>query len=843
MPLGKSRSRRWQAQKDKAEGEKEVNIMVEFTINGKRIKVEIGTTILQAAQENGIYIPNMCYDKRLRPYGGCRLCVVEVEGQPRLFAACSTPAADGMVVHTETPKLAKARKLVLELLLVHHPLECPICDKAGECDLQDLAFKYGPSQSRFFAERKHDPERLDAPIVERNPNRCVLCGKCVRICYEHQGVGAIELIGRGFKTKVSPAFEETLNCEFCGQCIDACPVGALGTRSFRHSSRVWMMDEMQIICPYCGCGCTTNVSIREGRIMRARGKEGIGINDGNLCSKGRFGFDYIYSQNRLTTPMIKKGGNLVPASWEEALAYVAKRIEEIKEKYGPSSIGAIGSQRCTMEDNFMLQKFMREVVGSDNIDSAARFGYAKVQTALEKAFGIEQLPIRWDSPLNADFILVVESDITSTLPVWGLNFIQARHNGARLVVADARETKLARWSTNWLRIKTGTGIALLNGIARVIIDEVLYNKERASSIPNFEAFANSLKDFAPEEVSKITGISEEDIISLARSYASSSNRMLAITSNASENTKGVNTLLAAANLVLLMGDEQDVLQMPAEFSNTLGMWMVGVRPLANGKNAYEMLYGSEDIRAIYIMGENPLITFPDISNIEKRLNNLDLLIVQDIFITDTARLADIVLPACSWGEKEGTFMSATGDMQRLSKILSKTGQSMPDWEIFVNLAKAMNKDLGVKNIMDIRASIADMVVSAEESKKNPCFNPVSYDVIEGVSEEYPLFLATANILQHSGALSALSKNLDSVVSDAYLQINIRDAKKYDVHDDAFVKVRSKRGEVYLKAMLSDEVPEGTVFAPVHFAHAKVNALTYPSHNGGIPVVAVRIEAA
>jgi NADH-quinone oxidoreductase chain G len=816
---------------------------IELTINGKNIKVEPGTTILQAAQKNGIYIPNMCYDKRLKPYGGCRLCLVEVEGQSRLFAACSTPVAEGMVVQTETPKLAKARKLVLELLLVHHPLDCPICDKAGECALQDLAFKYGPSHGRFFAERKHDPERIDAPIVERNPNRCILCGKCVRVCAEHQGVGAINIIGRGFKSKISPAFEETLNCEFCGQCIDACPVGALGAKPYRFRSRVWYMDEYQTICPYCGCGCTTNVSMREGRIIRARGKENIGINDGNLCSKGRFGFDYIYSENRLTTPLIKKDGKLSPASWEDALEYVAKRLESIKEQYGPSAIGAIGSQRCTMEDNYMLQKFMRDVIGTDNIDSAARFGYAKAQKAMEKAFGTDFLPIKWDAPVNVNFILVVESDITSTLPVWGLNFIKAKNDGATLIVADTKETKLARNSTQWFRIRPGSGTVLLNGIAKVIIDEGLYDKDKASTIKDFDVFVNSLKDFTPSEVSKITGIPENEIASLARSYASSKERLIALTSNASENTKSINTLLAASNLILLMGDTPDALQIPAEFSNTLGMWMVGIRPLADGKGVHEMLYETGTIKALYIMGENPLVTFQDVSKVERTLKGLELLIVQDIFLTETAKLADVVLPACSWSEKEGTFMSATGNIQKVPKLISETGQSIPDWKVFRNLARVMNKDLGLKELMDIRASITDMVVTGETREVHPSFNPVSYELMESVSDEYPMFLITANILQHSGALSVLSKNLDSVVSDAYLQINTKDAKKHDIHDDAFVKVRSKRGEVYLKAMLSDEVPEGTVFAPTHFAHAKVNTLTYPSLNGGLPLVAVKIEAA
>ncbi|MCL5023747.1 MAG: molybdopterin-dependent oxidoreductase [Nitrospirae bacterium] len=824
--------------------------MIELKINGKNIQVEQGATLLQAALANGIYIPNLCYDKRLRPYGGCRLCIVELEGQKRLFAACSTPAENGMAVRTETPRLHKARKTVLEFLLIHHPLDCPVCDKAGECKLQDLAFKYGPSESRFVGERKHEPERIAAPLVERNPNRCILCGKCVRVCYDHQGVGAISLLGRGFKSKISPAFEETLDCEFCGQCIDACPVGALGSKPYRFRSRVWFMDEKPITCPYCGCGCTTNLSLRDGRIIRARGRQGVGTNDGDLCSRGRFGFDYIYSENRLTTPLVRKEGKLVEASWEEALEFVGKRLEEIKEMSGPSAIGAIGSQRCTMEDNYLLQRFMREVIGTDNVDSAARFGYAKAQKTFEKAFGLDLQPIQWDAPLKADFILVVESDITSAVPVWGLNFISARNNGAQLVVADAKETKLARNSTSWLQIKPGSGVALLNGIAKVILDEKLYDldeevpmEDKNLTIPNYEAMVRGLAEFTPAAVSQLTGLSENEIVHLARSYAAAKSRLLSLTSSASENTKGLNTLLAAANLAILMGDGPDTLQIPAEFSNTLGMWEVGVRPLSGGKDAYEMLYKPGTMKALYMMGENPLVTCKDVSVVEKTLRGLELFIVQDIILTDTAKLADVVLPASSWGEKEGIFMSATGDIHEIPKLLTETGQSIPDWKIFRNLARAMNKDLGVTDLAEIRGAIMDLIAAAPAGEEVRSFTPVEFKVSERPDEEYPMLLVTANLLQHSGALSILSKNLGSVVSDAYLQINPGDAKKYKIHDEGYVKVTSRRGEVYLKAMVSEEMPEGAVFAPTHFPHANVNALTHPPLNGEAPTDAIKIQLA
>ena len=835
-------------------------MMIELIIDGKSIRAEPGTSILRAALDNGIYIPNLCYDKRLTHYGGCRLCVVEIKGQRKFNTACSTPVRDGLVVTTESPKIAMARKTLLELFLVHHPLDCPICDKAGECTLQDLAFKYGPSQNRFSAVRKHEPELLEAPIVERNPNRCILCGKCVKMCSEHQGAKAINFIGRGFKTKISPAFEETLDCEFCGQCIDICPVGALGSKPYRFRSRVWFMDEYKIVCPYCGCGCTTNISVREGRIVRARGKEDVGINEGDLCSRGRFGFDYIYSENRLTSPLIKRGEKHVKVSWEDAIAHVTKRLNSIREKYGPSAIGAIGSQRCTMEDNFMLQKYMREVIGTDNIDSAARFGYAKVESAIEKVLGINFLPIRWDEPLKSDFILVVDSDITSTHPVWGINFIRAKNRGAQLVVADSKETKLARNSSSWLQINPGSSVALLNGIMKVIVDEEIYSldeelsiSEKAPSTPNFEDLTKSLRDFTPSHVSKITGLPEEEIINLARSYARAKRRMLALTLGSSENMKGMNAIIAAANLVLLMNDKPETLQVPAEFSNTLGMWMVGVKPLKNGKNAFDMCYTPGAVKALYIMGENPLITFKDVTRVEKNLRDLELLIVQDIMYTDTAKIADIVLPGSSWAEKEGTFMAATGIMQELPKLLPETGQSIPDWKVFRNLARIMNEDMpisysyhmGMMEYEQVRAAIRDMIspmlTKCGVCISLPAFHPVIHELSETTDSDYPLLFVTENLFQHSGALSILSKNLGSMISDAFLQINPADASKYKVVDDAFVKVASRRGEVFLKAMLTAEVPEGTVFAPVHFPHARINTLTHLPSDGEAPTDVVKVE--
>ncbi len=817
--------------------------MVELIIDDKKVTVEEGATILAAAKKIGINIPNMCYDKRLRPYGGCRLCVVEQEGNPRLLASCSTPVAPGMVIKTDTPKLKKARQTVLELLLIHHPLDCPVCDKAGECDLQDIAYEYGKPEGRFIRHRKAMPPDVRGPLVELTANRCILCGKCVRICAEHQGRGALGFIGRGFPTVVQPAFGEILECDYCGQCIDICPTGALLSKPMKFQARAWFLEEKDTVCPFCGCGCTLTIGTREGKILRSRAKEDNGRSEGNLCGRGRFGIDYIYSENRLKTPLVRKGGELVPATWDEALKFASDSLTHIIAAHGKEAVGAIGSHRCTNEDNYMLRKFMSTVIGSGNIDSSAAFGYAAVQKALGMAFGTKSHTIGMKAPLGKDVILVVESDISATHPVFALNILQAKREGAKLIVADARKTKLTRHSTSHLKMQSCTSVAFLNGLMKIIIDRDLFNRQIVSRTEGFDAFEKSLADYTSEKVSKITGISEAELIASAEELAKAKNRMITLTVNISENTKGRDTVLAAANLVLLLGDDPETLQIPAEYANTFGMVKMGVQPVSGLKGLADMLYEQGAVRSLIILGEDPVSRYPFSSKIQSVLKSLDLLIVLDIALTETAKLAHIVLPAAGWAEKDGTFVNAEGITQKLQRIVEMPGQSLPDWQILRNLSLALGKEIGTRSVTGLYEEIKETVRVTDTTSDRRVFHAVSHATGEAPSVEYPFSLVIRDVLQHSGTMSTRSKSLDLVVSEAYLEINDEDAVKLAVTDNSHVKVSSRRGTIYLKARVTDTVPAGSVFTSTHFPHGRVNALLYYPENGTASPCAVKVESA
>lgn len=345
--------------------------MITLTINGRTITAEQGATVLHAALSAGIKIPTLCYHAKLTPFGGCRMCIVEIAGIPRPVTSCTTPVSEGMVVTTDSPRLYELRKTVLELLLSDHPNDCMVCQRAGDCTLQDMAYEYGIRENRFQGERRIYKKKDGNPFLERDMEKCVLCGRCVKVCDEVQGVGAINFTYRGFNSKICPPFERDLDCEFCGQCVAVCPTGALSGKRWAHKGREKGVRKVKTVCAYCGTGCILNLHVKNNEVIRVSSPAGA-WNEGWLCVKGRFGYEFINSPDRLKTPLIKKDGRFVEASWEEALDYAASSLSGIKQKHGPDSIGGLSSARCTNEENYIFQKFIRAGVGTNNVDHCAR---------------------------------------------------------------------------------------------------------------------------------------------------------------------------------------------------------------------------------------------------------------------------------------------------------------------------------------------------------------------------------------------------------------------------------------------------------------------------------------
>jgi len=345
--------------------------VINLTIDGKHVSVPRKTTILEAARRNDIFIPTLCDDPRLEPYGGCRLCLVKVKGSNKLATSCTTPVAEGMEVVTSNELIERQRRTIVELLLSDHPNDCMVCERAGDCTLQELAYFYEIRTNRFAGERRQYTTKDKNPFIERDMEKCILCGKCVRVCEEVQGVTAIDIAGRGFTAKISPSFGKDLDCEFCGQCVSVCPTGALMGKQSIGKGRQKDVKEVDTVCPYCGCGCNLTLHVSRNEVVRVTSKPDT-INEGWLCVKGRFGYSFINSPDRLKTPLIKKDGKFVEASWDEALGFIAEKLGAIKQKHGPDAIGGLSSARCTNEENYLFQKFMRAVIGTNNVDHCAR---------------------------------------------------------------------------------------------------------------------------------------------------------------------------------------------------------------------------------------------------------------------------------------------------------------------------------------------------------------------------------------------------------------------------------------------------------------------------------------
>jgi formate dehydrogenase major subunit/NADH-quinone oxidoreductase subunit G len=662
------------------------------TVDGKKVEVPLGATILDAAKAAGSRVPTLCHDNKLHPFGACRVCLVEVEGTPRKFTpSCTTPATDNMVVKTSTPALIEARRMVLELLLIKHPLDCPVCDKAGECQLQDLVHEYGLGQSRFDAEKGYLPPDYESAIIERNISRCILCGKCVRICDEQNGVGEWAFTRRGTRARISTDFDRPLDCEFCGECTEICPVGALTTRQFKYKARSWNLEATTSVCNYCGCGCGISYETRDGKIMR------VGPARNNyLCTKGRFGWDAVHHTDRLTTPKMRVGGELVDCTWEEALSIIATNLKVIRDKHGAEKIGGLGSVRTTNEDNYLFQKFLRSVVGTNNVDMLARL---KVPKGLNTTFFSGEL----SRMAEHDVILVLDKNVGEINPLTGIEIVRAVNKKDRKVVLVNDEfNKFNKIAT--VVIPTSTDRALEE--LRAVFSSSA-GSEAAQQAVELLKNAKSVAVIVP---ARLSDKELADIRELGGQLKNVTYYPLVRRSN----------FQGSLDMGVVPTYYPGYRKIDTESTAALvGLWNA-ILPEKPGMNAVEMINAIKTgkLASLYIMGDDPVGSD---QTLKAAFEKLEFLVVQDIFMTETAKLAHVVLPAASSAEKTGTFTNLERRLQQLNRAEEPVGESRPDWEIIQDIAKRMGGSMNYASVRDILKEIRSVVPMYSDLALGACW--------------------------------------------------------------------------------------------------------------------------
>jgi len=851
---------------------------ITITLNGREVSGRPGMTVLDLARESGVDIPTLCHHPYLDPIGACRICIVEDERSGALMASCVTPIAPGMVINTESPRVQERRKTIIKLMLASHPDSCLVCDKGNRCQLRKVASDIGVGLVDFQRIPQLAVIEEVNPFIERDLSKCILCAKCIRACQELVGEGAIDYLGRGFISKPATLGDMPLEnsaCTFCGTCVALCPTGAIMEKDRTYTGTT--TTTVHTVCPFCGCGCGICLEVKDNRLVRARPDEDNPLNRGTLCVRGSYGYDFVHSPDRLTSPLVKRNGNLESVSWEEALRVVADEFKRIKETHGSNSLAVFGSSKCTNEENYLLQRFTRCVLGTNSVDNGSRLYNSASRAGLWETIGCRDTTKSIDGIEQSQVILVVGANPTSSAPLVGYAIKRAvKRKGAKLLLVNPQWTKLVSWAHLWLRPKAGTDLALLNGMAKVIIDEGLLDKEFIASGTNgFEAFASGLSEYAPDYVEKVTGVPAEEIRRAAR-LLSTGQVSIVYGNGVTQYVNGASSVAALANLLMVtgnIGDEDGGIYTLQRENNGRGASGMGTLPdflpgyqslddvqarmnfearwgcqlsMDAGLTALEMIVGANEgkVRGMYIVGENPMLSFPNSTLVSQALESLDFLVVQDMFLTDTAKLANVILPASSFAEKEGTFTSFDGTVQRVRAALKPIGESLPDWEIILRLASVMNFPMSYSSPQEVMNEIAELVplyrgidyakldvkghrlVKDKATSGRANFSPVKYMLQPGPEDGYPLTLLVGTVLYQfgTGSRSLRASRLKQFLPEAFVALSKFDAAELEVKDGDRIKVVSPIGEVATVAKVADELNKGMVFIPASFPESQVNGL-------------------
>jgi formate dehydrogenase major subunit len=877
---------------------------IDVIVDGIPVQVPVGTSVMRAAAEAGVGVPKLCATDSLQPFGSCRLCLVEIDGKKGTPASCTTPCEPGMVVRTQTPRVEELRRNVMELYISDHPLDCLTCPANGDCELQDMAGVVGLREVRYGYDGEN---HLDAPKDETNPyftfdeSKCIVCSRCVRACDEIQGTLALTIVGRGFDSKVSPGGRSFFDseCVSCGACVQACPTATLEEKSVIDLGMP--TRTVMTTCAYCGVGCSFKAELRGDELVRMVPAKDGGANEGHSCVKGRFAFGYATHTDRVLTPLVRDSIDEPwrEASWEEAIGFTAERIRDIQSRHGVDSVGGITSSRCTNEEVFVVQKMVRAAFGTNNVDTCARVCHSPTGYGLKQTFGTSAGTQDFKSVAEADVIMVIGANPTDAHPVFGSRMKRRLREGARLIVADPRRIDLVRSphieADYHLQLQPGTNVAVVNAMGHVVATEGLIDRafvtDRCDPV-TFAAWEEFIRqpENSPEAMEAITGVPAAELRAAARLYAAGPNSAIYYGLGVTEHSQGSTMVMAMANLAMATGN--------------IGRDGVGVNPLRGQNNVqgscdmgsfphelpgyrhvsddavreqFEALWGAElrgdpgmripnmldaavvgEFKALFVQGEDIAQSDPNTQHVERALESMELVIVQDLFLNETARFAHVFLPGTSFLEKDGTFTNAERRINRVRPVMAtKTGKQ--EWQVTCDLSTALGYPMhydSSSQIMDeiaaltptfagVSFSLLDEVGSVQWpcNAEHPLGTPIMH--VEGfvrgkgafqvtpfvptderTTRRYPLVLTTGRVLSqyNVGAQTRRTANVAWHDEDV-LDIHESDAETRGITDGTWVTIASRVGTTVMRAHVTDRVPPGVVYTTFHFPGSGANVIT------------------
>ncbi|MBW2051852.1 MAG: molybdopterin-dependent oxidoreductase [Deltaproteobacteria bacterium] len=844
---------------------------INLSIDGKTVICPPGASVLEAAEENGIKIPTLCHHSGLEPFGACRLCLVEDENTGRLMASCVTPAAPDMAVLTASPRVIKHRRNIVRLMMAEHPESCIVCSKGNRCQLRRIAAQLGIGETGLYPMPNYKAYEQANPFMVRDLSKCVLCGKCIRADHELVVAGAIDYSHRGFESRPATVHElplELSSCTFCGTCLSMCPTGALAPKN---NMFVGTPDrEIPTVCGFCGVGCSLSMGVFSDTVVEVNPSRGKNtVNGSTLCVRGHFAHDFLNVSQRLTRPLIRRDGQMSPASWDEALDTAATRFLAVQKESGPSSVAFLGSSKCTNEENYLFQKIARVLLKTNSVDNG---GYLSGRSALAPLYKRTNGGDRVRSLAGlekAEAIVVIGADVTETLPVVSYGLKRAAQKGTPLIVIDPRQTGLSAHASMRLPLKPQTDLELINGLSALLVRKKAQNAIFTDHFTKgFEAFKEALLKLDLEKTGRVTGVTPEALDEAAE-YLRGKSVAFVVGGGVLEQRYAALTLDALFNLCLMTGSLGHAgagLYVLAQENNQAGAWDMGTVPDAlpgrqplndslarekferawqasispdRGLDLIRMIEEAEkgNLKALYVMGENPLRALPQPDRVKRALEKLDFIVVQDILKTETTEIADVVLPGAAFSEKGGSFTNLEGRIQFFNPAVPPPGEAKPDWEILDLLARKMGSPRRFGSLERLRGEIAGLVpmyaginegsgavwvveASDKELFKNEggarvSFAPVSSIEEEGQSDSYPLTVILGSVRFHlgSGTRTGYSGRVREFHQNGAVELSPQDWTAFGLQAGDSVKLTSAHGSVVRETAKNSALTQGLVFVP------------------------------